>query len=297
MKRMLCVGAVAFVVLLLAQLPAQRRAQASVYEAILGLGDAMAPYLDDKRTTESPRRMMVNGQPLYVAVGRTAHRPEQVASWYADRYRGSGEALGEIARRVPGAPAAPPTEMTFGDDDSGGLVAFDLGTPSAADLARRFQKFTRTHSLGELGQMRFVRWTREADGGTRFLTAWTDKRFSLDRLLPPPGTDVGGGDLPDVARPAGMTRVLALEEAGRPYHTRVYEGAGSVSGVAAELAAAMRQRGWVGDDSYERAAPDTSAGAGAGTQLRFGRDGRSVVYAVDETERGLIDVAVVESGS
>jgi hypothetical protein len=287
------IGAVGGLALLLVQVPAQRRAQASVYETLLGLGDAMAPYLDDKRTTESPRRVMLNGQPVYVAVGHTAHQPGRVAGWYADRYHASSEALSQIARNVHGAPTPPPTELTFGDEDNGGMVALDMGKPSTLELMRRFHGFVRTHRLGELGQMRFVRWTRQADGGTRFLTAWTDKRFSLDRLLPPPGTDVEGGDLPGVARPTGMRRVLALEEVGRPYHTRVYEGAGGVSSVAAELTAAMRARGWSGDDESAAATrPGTD-----GVHLRFSRDGHIARYAIDETKRGLIDVAVVESGS
>jgi hypothetical protein len=295
MKRLMLLGATATLTLIMVQVPGQRRARASVYETILGLGDAMAPYLDDKHTTEAPRRFIVNGQRLWVAVGHTAHQPARVASWYADRYHESGEALGQIARSLPGAPPPPPTELTFGDDANGGLVAFDMGKPSALELVRRFHAFVRTRRLGELGQMRLVRWSREPDGGTRFLTAWTDKRFALDRLMPPPGTDVEGGDLPDVARPAGMRRVLALEEAGRPYHTRVYEGSGGISSVAAELTAVMRARGWSGDDA---AAARTSAGDDDGSvQLRFSRDGRTVRYSIAESKPGLIDVAVVESGS
>src|SRR5262249_26025698 len=139
----------------------------------------------------------------------------------------------------------PSTELTFGDDEHGGLVAFDLGPAlTSRALRERLATFVRTHTLGDFGQIRFVRWLREPGGGTRFLTLWTDHRFSLDGLIPPRGKDVDGGDVPGVPRPAGMTRVLAIEESGKPYLLRVYEGRGTAKQVAAELSLALQQRGW-----------------------------------------------------
>jgi hypothetical protein len=264
----------------------QRPARASVFESLLGFGERMAPYLDDGRTTETPRAIVLNGQALHVAVGRTPHAPARVKDWYLDRYHSTE--LAELARSLKGAPPAPATQVAYGDDEEGGMVAFDLGRGLTLDtLRRRYGDFVRSHRLGELGQVRFVRWTRDADGGTRFLTMWTDRGFSLDGLIPPRGVDVAGGDLADAVRPPGMTRVLAMEEVGKPYRMRVYEGRGLASQVATLVAAGMRQRGWREDASYRRQ-EGTSVG------LRFERDQRSVVYDVDESEKGLIDVAVIE---
>ena len=145
------------------------------------------------------------------------------------------------------------------------------------------------HFIGELGQIRYVRWTRDPDGGTRFLTFWTDRRFSIDGLIPPRGVDVDGGDLAGLPRPSGMTRVLAMEEAGRPYRTRVYEGAGEVPGVAAMLRVAMRQRGFVEDRAYAQHTAESVA-------LRFDRKGRTVVVGVDAAGPGLVDVAFIDAG-
>ena len=197
-----------------------------MFEALLGLSDRMAPYLDDGRTTEKPRALVLNGQTLYVAVGHTAQAPERVEHFYRERYAGGHATLQRVAAEHKGAPPPPPpaTALRFGNDDEGGLVAFDLGdTPSLASLQRRYLAFVRNHRLGELGQIRYVRWTRDPDGGTRFLTFWTDRRFSIDGLIPPRGVDVDGGDLAGLPRPSGMTRVLAMEEAGRPYRTRLCE--------------------------------------------------------------------------
>lgn len=290
-KPILRVGALAAVVVpVLGTLLAPKPAEGSVFESFLDFGKNMAPYLDDKRTTEAPRTIMLNGQTLHVAVGVTPHKGARVKDFYIDKYYGSQLALNQIAAQVHSSKKAPPTEMSYGDDEEGGMVAFDLGDKlSLQTLKERYVKFVKTRRLGELGQVRFVKWTKEPDGGTRFLTMWTDNRFSVDKLVPPHGVDVEGGDVVGVPRIPGMTRVLAMEEKGKPWATRVYEGQGTVSLVASEMAAAMVGEGWIENAAFAKATPTS-------VQMRFDHSDRTVIIAIDQSDKGLVDLAVVAKG-
>ncbi len=267
-----------------------RPARGSVFETLLGFGTRMAPYLDDQRTTEKPRTIMLNGQTLHVAVGTTPHKGARVKDFYLDKYYGSQLALNQIATQVHDGKKAPPTEMSFGDDDEGGMVAFDLGDKlSLQTLKERYLKFVKTRRIGELGQVRFVKWTKEPGGGTRFLTMWTDDHFSVDKLVPPHGVDVEGSDLSGVPRIPGMTRVLAMEEKGKPWATRVYEGQGTVSLVASEMAAAMVSSGWTENRAFAKSSPTS-------VTMRFDYGERTALIAIDQSDKGLVDLAVVAKG-
>jgi hypothetical protein len=267
-----------------------QKAEGSVFESFLSFGKNMEPYLDDKRTTEEPRTIVLNGQILHVAVGVTPHTGGRVKDFYLDQYHGSQEALQKIAAAAPGKHKAPPTELVFGDDDEGGLVAFDFGKDlSLKGLAERYVKFAHTRRVGDMGQVRFVKWTKDAHGGARFFTMWTDSRFSLDKLIPPHGVDVDGGDLADVPRVPGMTRVLAMDEKGKPWTTRVYEGPGSVSNIAMQLAYSMEQRGWIENKLFAKSSPNS-------VSMRFDYGARTVVFALDESARGMVDLAVIGKG-
>ena len=89
----LCVGAV------LGYLD-YRAAEASVMERLLGIGQRMAPYLDDGRSTEAPRQVRINGVKLYVAAGHTEHPPQFVKKWYTDRYAANDAAKAYAALLV-----------------------------------------------------------------------------------------------------------------------------------------------------------------------------------------------------
>jgi hypothetical protein len=263
-------------------------ARASVIERLARLGAQMTPYLDDRRTTERPREIAFNGARLYVAAGHTPHPPSLVRRWYRERYRPGlhelAQALG--ARGVP--VEATLGQLEFGDDEAGGVATLDTGgTAGLAELRARFERFVDTHDLGELGQLRFVRWQRDATGGTRFFTVWSDARFSLDAVLPPPGRDAGGGDLAGIPRPPGALRVLAVEERGVPYRLRMYRGGGGVDGVRRFYAGELGARGWRSDEQLGH--------DGGGRGARFTRAGAALVVDIAE-ERGAVVTSLLLSG-
>src|SRR5260370_39682510 len=84
-----------------------RVARASVMERLLGIGQRMAPYLDDARVVEKPREVHMNGLRMWVAAGHTEHPPAMVRHWDAERYAGKGSAPDvrtEALKTVKGLP-------------------------------------------------------------------------------------------------------------------------------------------------------------------------------------------------
>src|SRR5262245_6172579 len=75
-----------------------RSARASVMDHLLGIGQRMAPYLDDGRGTEGPRAVRVNGVRLFVAAGHTEHPPQFVRKWYLDRYAAKDDGLDAVGK-------------------------------------------------------------------------------------------------------------------------------------------------------------------------------------------------------
>src|SRR5436309_10365992 len=86
-----------------------RAARASVMERLLGLGQRMAPYLDDGQGTEAPRQVRINGVRLYAAAGHTTHPPEFVRKWYTDRYAAKDDGLAQVAADLRKKNLLPPT--------------------------------------------------------------------------------------------------------------------------------------------------------------------------------------------
>jgi hypothetical protein len=237
-----------------------RAARATVMERLLGIGQRMAPYLDDGRATEAPRQVRINGVKLHVAAGHTAHPPAFVKKWYSDRYaaRGDGmDALGqELKKRGVLPPEAPQlNQLQFGNDQQGGVAAIDYGAKLSLDMLRqRLEKFVGSGEIGNIGRLRYVWYEKTGEGGTRFLTVWTDEKFQLAKLMPTDRVDADGADIPDVPRFPGTVRVLSAEEAGMPQRLAVYDGPGSPETATAFYRARMRTLGWVEDDTFAKLA-------------------------------------------
>src|SRR5256885_11033243 len=109
-----------------------RVARASVMERLLGIGQRMAPFMDDARAVESPREIHMNGLRMWVAAGKSDHRPQDVRNWYAERYAGKGTATDVMTEALKSVKMLPPSvtglsQATFGDDNIGGMAAVDVG--------------------------------------------------------------------------------------------------------------------------------------------------------------------------
>jgi hypothetical protein len=238
----------------------RRSARASVMEHLLGIGRRMAPYLDDGRGTEAPRALHLNGLTLHVAAGHTSHPPALVRRWYADRYAGRGSALDLLTEELKRQQLIPPaasalSQASFGDDRQGGLAALDMGDVGSVRAVAERLLHAGSGDLAQVGTLRYLYYERAADGGTRFLTVWSDERFELAQLLPGPDGDAPGRDIAGVPRYPGTARVLCADERGAAGQLAMYVGGGGGPELAeAFYRARMQTLGWRLDPRFEEVA-------------------------------------------
>lgn len=231
-------------------------ARASVVDRLLGLSQRMAPYLDDGRSTELPRRVQVNGVRLYVAAGHTDQPPQFVRKWYEDRYAARGDGLAQVTAKLRASGALPPSapglnQLAFGNDERGGVAALDFGDKiSLEGMKSRIARFIGSGDLGSIARLRYVYYTKTGNGGTRFLTVWTDEKFKLDDLMPAENRDAEGFDIEGVPRYPGTIRVLSAAEQGMPQRIVVYDGPGSPETAEMFYRARMHTLGWMEDQTF-----------------------------------------------
>ncbi|HEY7957211.1 MAG TPA: hypothetical protein VII38_18020 [Polyangia bacterium] len=270
-------------------------ARASVVDRLLGLSQRMAPYLDDGRSTELPRRVSINGVGLYVAAGHTDQPPEFVRKWYEDRYAARGDGLEEVTKKMRASGALPPSapglnQLAFGNDNRGGVAALDFGDKlSMEGLKARFARFIGSGDLGSIARLRYVYYQKTGHGGTRFLTVWTDEKFKLDQLMPVENRDAVGFDLEGVPRYPGTIRVLSAAELGKAQRIVVYDGPGSPETAEMFYRARMHTLGWMEDETFSSLAAKQGKHA-----LKFGnRAGHEVVLDLaSATGQGLTVCAI-----
>jgi len=296
-KATLRVTAVLAVIALLLGYLDLRVAEAAVMDRLLGLGSRMAPYLDDGRATEAPRQVRVNGLHMFVAAGQTTHPPSFVRRWYQDRYAQKGDGLDTLAQDLKRRGALPPSapglnQLAFGNDQKGGVAALDFGEAlSIESLKARLQRFVGSGELGQIGRLRYVYFEKTGEGGTRFLTVWSDETFTLDQLMPKEKRDAPGADLPGVPRFPGTIRILSAEERGMPQRLAVYEGVGSPETATLFYRARMDTLGWAEDHEFTRVAEKQGRHA-----LKFDNAaGREVVLDLSSApQSGVTIVAVLK---
>jgi hypothetical protein len=233
-----------------------RVAKASVMERLLGIGQRMAPFMDDARGIEPPREVHMNGLRMWVAAGKTDRSPSEVRRWYAERYAGRGTATDVITEGLKAVKALPPsvsglTQAQFGDDNVGGVAALDLGQGTTLKMIKQSLNKLATGKIGEVGHLRYMYFERTGEGGTRYITIWTDDQFDLTQFLPQGGQDdAPGKDIDDVPRYPGTIRVLSADERGRAAQMAVYNGTGSPETAAMFYQGRMKTMGWAQDPRF-----------------------------------------------
>jgi hypothetical protein len=264
-----------------------RVAKASVMERLLGLGQRMAPFMDNARGTEPPREVHLNGLRLWVAAGKSDQSPRDVRRWYAERYAGRGSATDVMTEELKGVKALPRSvdglsQSQFGDDNIGGMAALDLGGNVSMRTMGAAIKKLAAGKIGEAGHLRYLYYERLPTGGTRYLTIWTDDQFDLTKFLPSGSEDAPGRDLEDVPRYPGSIRVLAADERGKPGQMAVYTGAGSPDTAAMFYDARMRTLGWQSDPRFAALAERQ----GLRSRRFMNAKGHEVVVDLSDAERG-----------
>jgi hypothetical protein len=263
-----------------------RVAEASVMDRLLGIGQRMAPFMDDARLVEKPREVHMNGLRLWVAAGHSDHAPADVRRWYAERYAGKGSATDVMTEALKAGKVLPPevtglSQASFGDDNIGGIAALDLGQNLTMKALRPMIHKLAVGKIGEVGHLRYLYFEKLASGGTRYLTIWTDDQFDLTKFLPSGSEDAPGRDIDGVPRYPGSVRVLSADERGRPGQMAVYNGTGSPQTAEMFYDARMATLGWHADPSFTRTALDQGMHA-----MRFqNAKGHEVVVDLAADER------------
>lgn len=252
-------------------------ARGSVDDWLAGAPRTLPAYRNDGGGRERPRRFELDGMTLAVAAGHSDDAPAEVGRWYAGELGDGRHGYG----------------VRFGDDERGGVAALDYG--AALDdkaVAERLGRVAAGGDLGALGQLEAVLYERRRDGGTDYVSLWTRDGLSLDKLVPPDGGDVAGGELDDVPRPAGGVRVMAAGERGQAQRLRAYRVAGaSAVAVRGAFVDELRARGWRSDEAFARFA----AARGRGGE-RLARRGRELYVDVARDGED-VGVVIIEMGS
>ena len=265
-----------------------RVARAAVFDRLLTLGQRMAPYLDDGRNSEKPRRLHLNGVHLWLSVGHTSHRMAEVRDFYLERYaeRGELKKVSEDLRRRQLWPKQAPAlnQFSFGDDDRGGVAALDYGEPlSLQGLKARVERFAKSGDLSDIGQLRYA-YFEKSDEGTRIVTLWTDDHFRLSDLLPTGHRDAPGTDLEKVPRLQGSVRTLSASEEGFAERAVVYETNSSPAAAIAFYRSTMPTLGWREDEDFKQ----------QDAVHYFGEAGRELVISFSSDRPSATTVAVVQ---
>jgi hypothetical protein len=282
-----CIGALLYI--------DYRAARASVMDRLLGLGQRMAPYLDDGRATEAPRLVRVNGVRMHVAAGATSHSPSMVKGWYQQRYAARGDGMSKMTEDLRARGVLPPeapglNQIAFGDERQGGLAALDFGDKLSLEMLKeRLSRFVGSGDLGSIARLRYVYWEKRGEGGTRFLTVWTDEKFKISDLVPGARTDAPGSDIDGVPRFPGTVRVLSAAEQGMPQQMAVYDGTGSPATAELFYRSRMRQGGWSEDTTFATIAQKHGRRASRWTNAK----GHEVVLDLSDSRDNETGVTIV----
>ncbi|MDB4932526.1 MAG: hypothetical protein JWM10_5010 [Myxococcaceae bacterium] len=228
-----------------------RSARAQVNEGLRHLARQLMPYAE-QGVMESPRRVVLNGESLYLSMGTTRDGVETVLDYYEARCARTSGHLSESLDRAsfnqlwtPGARRAASIEtVRFGDADGGYVACLDVGedrlTPES--ILHRAEAMISTGDLSRYGELRYVYVTRGTTG-TRILSVATQGRFNILRIFPDHG-DAPGADIPGLARYPEMRRVISAYEDGVPNKLGVYTVRAPAAQVRSWYRAQMAGRGW-----------------------------------------------------
>lgn len=238
---------------------AVRQARAQVNEGMRRLARQLMPYAE-QGVIEAPRRVVVNGESMYLATGVTRDSVAAALDYYEGQCARRGgrvtesltaaqrEQLADAAFNQLWAQAAPGggriESMREGDDREGYVVCVDVGEQRLGvdELSRRLQDVVRTGDLSRWGNLRYAYVTRRPTG-TRILTVATEGRFNLLSMFPAEG-DAPGQDAPGLPRYPGMRRVVSAYEDGQPNGLGMYTAAAPLTTVRDWYRQEMGRRGW-----------------------------------------------------
>lgn len=247
--------------LLVTAVVSMRSARAQMHEGMVRLARQLMPYAE-AGVMESPRRVFINGETLYLSMGTTRDGVSTVLDWYEARCNASAGQMTDSLRlemqRAPMLDTAGFNAMWLrdgrrsrsletlreGDDDGGYVACIDVGNRrlTPAEVLRRARAVMATGDMSQWGNFRYAYVTRGTTG-TKILTVSSDGRFNLLKMFPSEG-DAPGADIPTLARYPGMRRILSGYEDGYPNKLGIHTVRAPMADVRAFYQHTMPTRGW-----------------------------------------------------
>lgn len=228
-----------------------RAARAEFQDRSLEIGKQLRQLT--QATHEDLNKISMNGQPMWVGSAVT----ESPVKGVLDRYETycnenrshSSEEWQKLGKEVGGTGVSNKSlfstgVMRGGSDQEGTVVCFTKSESTKPTFGDSLKAFTETGELGALGAFRYVYAKTTEKGNTLVLTAWTDDKFNLHKLVPEEGQDVAGNDFTDIPRSAQSNRIFSTRIEGTPFGVNVYRSKEPPSKVTAFYDEAMTQRGW-----------------------------------------------------
>jgi hypothetical protein len=272
-----------------------RTAKADIAESSMALGRSLKPLAD---LFQENNALVLNGEAIQVSTANSSQNLDQVLDRFEQHCRENNGAATDLWKDLGGIPldtngtdhgALPPMPTPGIVRDNRGVegTVMCLVRQPGKSFLTALTDFSKTRELSSFGNFRYAFVSQDKNGGTFVITAWTEGRFDLNRLVPPAdGSDAPGSDSNDYPRPPGGRRMLTASVGNTPYGMRIYTSTKSPDGVAEFYDAEMGQRGWVGVKP-----PDGDQA------IRFYvKDNIQLALAADKGKDGKTGVALAEMG-
>ncbi len=287
----------------LAIVSATHRAKADVGEAAIALGRDLVPLAD---VLGRATNVNLNGEHIFMGSVITEEPVKSVLDRFQANCAENPGPFNEILKRLNDVPAEKRTgelkDPSINGDafrsetaNEGTVLCITKGAKSGSTYEKAMTAFGQTRDIGSLGKLRYAYARKTSTGSTAVLSAWTEDSFSIDKLLPPDGSEPAGNDDGQVARPPSSKRTINAHIEGTSYGVRLYTTTESQANVVTFYDADMAKKGWARHAlaDHKDMAPELDPGA-KGTHLYTKGALQAIVQLVSED--GQTSVAIAELG-
>lgn len=233
-----------------------RSAQGRVGEAALVVGRQLAGFED---LTEGSYRVMLNGETVMFSTKVVDLPMEEVLDRFEAHCDAGSVLPRELTDQAPFIDGSLDTLTRSGvlrrDATMEGMVAC-LVNDEQRSFLERWQRFSETLDLADVGRLRYVYAKRTPGSRTHVVVAWTEDRFRFGALMEGVDKDAPGSDPEPGLRPAQSVRMLTADVEGAPASVRVYRSAATPETVFSQAERDFIARGFTAVEGVAEAAAE-----------------------------------------
>jgi hypothetical protein len=289
-----------------------RAARAEVGNKSIIVGRQMMELADSASNSDKSEisKIILNGQPVYMASSRTDDDPKTVLDRYKKHCEENRAQSTELWRQLADAnakehkvaadsPAAQMAEsggtLAGGNDNEGTILCFVKAPETKPNLKEALATLAETGELNAVGLVRYA-YVKKSEKGSHVLAVWTNEKFNVKEFVPEGDKDVPGYDFPDLPRPAESTRIFSIHMEGAPYGVNVYQSkAASPEKVVQGYDEKLQPEGWFALDINSKPMRSSEALKGASARL-YEKDG-AILTLVSKPSEGMTVTALGMAGA